>query len=161
MELTWGSLIFVLLAAAIAWFWQDSLRAREAANAAAMESCARLGLQFLDGTVAFAALRWRRDGGALKLSRTYIFDYTAQSIDRLQGYVVLLGADVETVGFASDPRSAIAQREQQASPDAPASDDPQGAFQPTASRSHRNPPLDGSAKVLKLEDWRRAREQRR
>ena len=63
MQLSWGLLMLLLLAAAAVWFWQDSLAARESANAAAKEACTRLGLQFLDGTVAFARLAL----GALQL----------------------------------------------------------------------------------------------
>ena len=62
---------------AVLWFWQDSLAARESANAAAMEACSGLGLQFLDGTVAFARVALIREAGRLKLRRTYVFDYTA------------------------------------------------------------------------------------
>ena len=54
MELGWGALVLLVTAAAVVWFVQDSLAARERANAAAMEACQRLSLQFLDGTVAFA-----------------------------------------------------------------------------------------------------------
>ena len=57
-----GALIWLLLvlAGVLAWFWQDSLAARERANSAAMEACERLSLQFLDGTVAFARIAWTR-----------------------------------------------------------------------------------------------------
>ncbi len=100
MELSWGLLTLVLLAAAVVWFWQDSLAARESANAVAKEACTRLGLQFLDGTVAFARAALVRDGGVLKLRRTYVFDYTATSIERRQGFVLLTGRRVESVGYA-------------------------------------------------------------
>ena len=100
MELGWGLLTVILLAAAVVWFWQDSLAARESANAAAKEACERLSLQFLDGTVAFARLALVRVGGVLKLRRTYVFDYTATSIERRQGFVLLTGRRVESVGYA-------------------------------------------------------------
>ena len=100
MQLSWATLVLILLITFIAWFWQDSLRVRDRANAAAIEACTRLALQFLDGTVAFTRLRLVRDAGQLRLRRTYIFDYTAHSIERLQGFVVLLGMRVESVGFA-------------------------------------------------------------
>ena len=105
MELGWGLLTMVVLAAAVLWFWQDSLAARESANAAAMEACTRLGLQFLDGTVAFARVALVRDVGLLKLRRTYVFDYTATSIERRQGFVLLTGRRVETVGYAPGERA--------------------------------------------------------
>ena len=42
----------ILLMLAVAWFWHDSLGAREAANAAAFETCHSTGATLLDGTVA-------------------------------------------------------------------------------------------------------------
>ncbi len=61
MELGWGALVLIVMAAAGFWFLRDSLAARERANAAAMEACQRLSLQFLDGTVAFARLSFARE----------------------------------------------------------------------------------------------------
>jgi hypothetical protein len=107
MELTWTTLVFLCLGAAIVWFWQNSLAAREAANAAALEACGRLGLQFLDGTVAFAHIALQRVGGGNVLfKRTYVFDYTADSISRRQGFVILVGRGVESVGFAQEQQVA-------------------------------------------------------
>jgi hypothetical protein len=102
MELGWSALALICLAAAGAWFLQDSLAAREAANAAALEACERLGLQFLDGTVAFAKLSLTRERGRLSLRRTYVFDYTANSIERRQGFVLMTGRSVHSVGYAQD-----------------------------------------------------------
>lgn len=96
-------LLGVIGAALVVWFWQNSLGAREHANRAALDACTRMQLQFLDGTVAFARLGLaRNDRGHLCLRRTYIFDYTATSIERRQGFVVLLGTRVESIGFAPD-----------------------------------------------------------
>ena len=101
MELGWTALALLILASAIAWFWQDSLAARERANAAAMESCGRLGLQFLDGTVAFARLQViRGTSGVFALRRTYVFDYTANSIERREGFVILTGRRIDSIGYA-------------------------------------------------------------
>jgi hypothetical protein len=100
MELGWVGLVALTIAGAAAWFWQDSLAARESANAAAIEACNWLSLQFLDGTVAFARLSFTREAGWLTLRRTYVFDYTANSIERRQGFVLLMGRRVESVGYA-------------------------------------------------------------
>src|SRR4029453_17037304 len=100
MELGWGALVLLIAGAAVVWFLQESLAVRERANAAAMEACRRLRLEFLDGTVAFARLAFARDNGQLTLRRTYVFDYTANSIERRQGFVILLGRRVESVGYA-------------------------------------------------------------
>jgi|HigsolmetaAR201D_1030396.scaffolds.fasta_scaffold08249_2 hypothetical protein len=136
MEFGWTALVMLILAAAIGWFWQDSLAARERANKAAMEACNRLSLQFLDGTVAFARLQLIRSTGSLfTLRRTYVFDYTANSIERRQGFVVLAGHRVETVGYA------------RSEDDAPQS-------QASARRAAEVQHLPPSAKVLSLDEWR-------
>jgi Protein of unknown function (DUF3301) len=107
MTLTWGMLVGLIFGAFVAWFWHDSLGVRERANQAAMEACEKLQLQFLDGTVAFARM-WptRGHSGRMTLRRTYVFDYTADSVARRQGFVVLLGTRVESVGFANDAAAA-------------------------------------------------------
>jgi hypothetical protein len=93
----------VLLAALLIWFWQDSLGTRERANFAAQSACERARLQFLDGTVAFSRLMIvRNEYGRLAIRRTYVFDYTAGTMERLQGFVVLLGHRVEAIGFEND-----------------------------------------------------------
>ena len=136
MQLGWGLLTTVIMAAAVLWFWQDSLAARESANAAAKDACLRLGLQFLDGTVAFARLALVREAGWLKLRRTYVFDYTATSIERRQGFVLLTGHRVESVGYAPGDTQADAAP-LRAEPVAPPSD---------VQRRGSN--------VLDLRDWR-------
>jgi Protein of unknown function (DUF3301) len=136
MELGWGLLTVIVLAAAVVWFWQDSLAARESANAAAKEACNRLSLQFLDGTVAFARVALVRVDGGLKLRRTYVFDYTATSIERRQGFVLLTGRHVESVGYAPgdvQPDARLVRKE------------------PVAPHSNGR---DGGKKVLELRDWR-------
>ena len=49
--------LVVAVAAAAAWFLWDSLKAREAANAAIRPACRAEGLLFLDDTVALQAIR--------------------------------------------------------------------------------------------------------
>jgi hypothetical protein len=111
MYLDWTTLILLCLAGGIAWFWQDSLAARAVANAAAIEACDRLALQFLDGTVAFARLSFGRgSNGWLILRRTYVFDYTANSIERRQGFIVVSERRVETVGYAQETSHEPSQR---------------------------------------------------
>jgi hypothetical protein len=140
MQLGWGLLTMVILAVVVLWFWQDSLAARESANAAALEACRRLGLQFLDGTVAFARVALIREAGALKIRRTYVFDYTATSIERRQGFVLLTGRRVESVGYAPGETRADAALVR-AEPVAPHGD-------------ARPDPHPGSNNVLELRDWR-------
>ena len=134
MQLSFGLLALILLGAAVLWFWQDSLAARESANDAAKEACTRLGLQFLDGTVAFARLALVRvDGGFLQLRRTYVFDYTATSIERRQGFVLLTGRRVESIGYAPGETQTDA-----------------ALVRPESVTPRSN----GDNKVLQLNDWR-------
>jgi Protein of unknown function (DUF3301) len=139
MELGWSSLALLCVAAAGAWFWQDSLAARESANAAAMEACERLGLQFLDGTAAFARLSLTRESGWLTFRRTYVFDYTANSIERRQGFVVLIGRRVESVGYARSEESRLQQARS-----APPAIDASGILHLDEWRT-RTPKLEGDA----------------
>jgi hypothetical protein len=135
MELGWTALALLIIASALGWFWQDSLAARERANAAAIEACERLSLQFLDGTVAFARLQIVRGTSSLiRFRRTYVFDYTANSIERRQGFVVLTGRRVDTVGYARG-------------------EDVQGRLV-TAERPIDVQQLPPATNVLSLEEWR-------
>lgn len=100
MELSWALLALLLGILGTAWFWHDSLGARERANEAAMETCRRTGAALLDGTVAFRRLQpVRIGGGSLQLRRTYVFDYTRDGVTRQQGFVLMTGRTVETVGL--------------------------------------------------------------
>lgn len=153
MELGWGALVLLLVAAAVVWFLQDSLAARERANAAAMEACHRLSLQFLDGTVAFARLAFTRERGQLALRRTYVFDYTANSIERRQGFVILVGRRVESVGYAPGEEQR-AQRAQQP----PVTISVPATLPPTPPTEEPKPaPPNNSAVVLDLAEWRARR----
>ncbi len=82
----------LILLAAIAWLWLDSLKAREIAVRAARAACTADGLMLLDDTVAIANLKPTRDhDGRVKLQRAYDFEYSDTGNNRLKGNVVLLG----------------------------------------------------------------------
>ena len=59
-------------------------------------------MQWLDGTVALSRLLPCVTVAGLRLRRTFVFDYSRDGADRLQGFVVLTGRQVESVGLASD-----------------------------------------------------------
>ncbi len=85
-------------------FWHSSLGAREAANRIAREACSRAVVQLLDGTVAFAGFRLCRDSGRRwTLLRTYTFDYTSDGFERSQGFIVMAGPNLKSVGLAGTP----------------------------------------------------------
>jgi hypothetical protein len=91
-----GEAVAILLLAAAAWLWIDSLRARERAVRAGRSACERHGLQFLDDTVAIARLRLARDeDGRLRIARTYTFEFSDTGDNRRQGAIQMRGAQIE------------------------------------------------------------------
>lgn len=86
----------IVLIAALALFWVDSLRSRERALAAGRAACGRYGVQLLDETVAFARLRLARDeAGRLRLRRTYTFEFSDTGNNRRHGAIVMLGGELQ------------------------------------------------------------------
>ncbi len=93
-------LLGLLLLVATAWLWLDSLKAREAAVAAAKAACVSEDLLLLDDTVAIARLRFARDGeGVLRIQRAYGFEYSDTGNDRHTGSVVMLGSRVLVINI--------------------------------------------------------------
>lgn len=105
--LTVETLLLLVIVALVAWFWIDSLRAREMATAACRRACSQEGLQFLDGTVALERLGLGRSpAGRLQLRRQYRFDYTQDGITRRRGGAVLVGGQLLTLTLPLDPGAA-------------------------------------------------------
>jgi len=103
VELSWSLLLALIAFAAFAAFWHDALGTRERANDAARETCTSTGAALLDGTVAFRSLKMVRGaGGRLAFERTYVFDYTLDGQTRHQGFIVMFGRRVDSIGL--DPR---------------------------------------------------------
>ncbi len=97
------SLLTLLLLILIGWFWLDSMRAREMAGGICTETCERLGMQFLDETVALQHLRTQRNAaGHLRLLRTYQFEFTATGAQRSKGTISLLGIEMVRLVMGTD-----------------------------------------------------------
>lgn len=91
-------LVALIVIAAIVWFWNDSLRARENMTATCARICQEMHLQFLDETVALARLRLARaPSGNLAWRRTYVFEFSESGADRWKGRAQLIGRKVESV----------------------------------------------------------------
>lgn len=91
-----GELFSLLGLAVVIGFWLDSMRAREAANAAGKAACTREGFLFLDDTVALEKTNLVRDRQrGFVLRRTYRFEFSDSGDNRKQGSVVMLGRRVE------------------------------------------------------------------
>ncbi len=92
-------LLFVI--ALVLWLWYAGLRAREIAVRAARETCQRQGLQMLDGSVVLKRMRPQRNRrGHMALLRGYQFEYSEDGMNRQQGFVIVLGFDLQQVGLA-------------------------------------------------------------
>jgi len=92
------SMLFLLLLAALVWFWFDSLRALEHARDVGRRACSDADVQFLDDTVARIALELVRDeSGRRVLRRTYRFEFSETGNSRIEGRVILLGHRIESV----------------------------------------------------------------
>ena len=93
-------LIGILVLAALAWLWLDSLKAREV--------CAAEGLMFLDDTVAISGLKpVRDDGGRITLQRAYDFEYSDTGDNRLKGSVVMRGHRVVLLNVGPGAASTL------------------------------------------------------
>lgn len=92
------SIVFLLLLAALGWYWSDSMRALEIARRAGKRACDEAGVQFLDDTVASISLALvRDDSGRRVLRRTYRFEFSETGNSRLEGSLVVLGSRIESV----------------------------------------------------------------
>jgi hypothetical protein len=90
--------ILLIAAGVAAWFWINTLQAREAAILVGRAAAEKSGLQLLDETVAMSRLRLARDAmGRLRLRRTYHFEVSDTGAERLECSLVLLGNRVEAV----------------------------------------------------------------
>lgn len=88
-------LLGLLLLAATAWLWLDSLKAREIAVAAARAACDAERLLLLDYTVAIQRIGLARDGdGVLRLRRVYEFEYSDTGNNRTPASIAMLGSRV-------------------------------------------------------------------
>jgi Protein of unknown function (DUF3301) len=100
VELSWGLLLLLLALGGCVLFVNDALVARDRANVAARETCAATGGMLLDGTVAYRSLRVVRGyDGTPMFERTYLFDYSLDGETRQQGFVVVCGRRVESIGL--------------------------------------------------------------
>ena len=101
-------LLVLLLLAAMAWLWFDSLKVRETAVAAARAACDSESLLLLDDTVAIVRIGVRRGSdGVLRLTRVYAFEYSDTGNDRSAGSIVLLGSRVLVINLNQRARLSL------------------------------------------------------
>jgi hypothetical protein len=102
--MTLPAVLGLLALALAAWFIWDSLRVREAANAAMRRACAAQGLLFLDDTVALRSIRpMRDDDGRMRLRRIYAFEFSDTGHDRCKGSITLIGDRILSLDIGLPP----------------------------------------------------------
>jgi hypothetical protein len=86
-----------LMVLAVTYWWR-ALAAREVALRAARWHCEKMGLQFLDDSVALRGV-WlkRNDRGRQCVWRCYVFDFSATGEERHQGRIITLADRVEGI----------------------------------------------------------------
>jgi hypothetical protein len=93
-------IIVIALLAFVLWFIADSLKAREAAHAAARRACEEAGVQFLDDTVSQLKIKLARDSeGRAVLERWFRFEFSPSGDDRQQGTVRLKSNRVQEINL--------------------------------------------------------------
>lgn len=93
-----SSLIVIAFLIFLAWFWFDSVRAKEVATQAAAFACKEIQAQLLDQTVALKQLRIVRDvRGRIQFQRNYNFELSLDREARSIGRVFLLAQKVSSV----------------------------------------------------------------
>ncbi len=99
------SLLAILFLLLVGWYWLDSLRARELALGICRAACEARDLQFLDQTVALSRLRLRWTTEGVRLMRVYRFEFSEEGSGRQNGYVTLVGLDLEEISFGLPGRT--------------------------------------------------------
>jgi len=99
----------LLVVAAAGWLVWDTMRARETANDAMREACARNGYFFLDDTVSLLRVRLARDReGRVRVARVYAFEYSDTGHNRRKGSIALLATEVTSLSLAPETRGDAA-----------------------------------------------------
>ncbi len=102
--MTLAEILALAVFVAVGWLVWDSLKAREAANAAMRDACGRGGFLFLDDTVALDSLRpVRAADGQLRLRRVFSFEYSDTGVDRRKGSLTMIGDAVRGLDVGPSP----------------------------------------------------------
>lgn len=92
------SILILLFLAVLAWFWMNSIRAKEIAMHASAAACQQIQAQFLDQTASLKKIQFiRSHAGRLSFERTYTFDFSRDRESRSKGLVIIKGHVIEKV----------------------------------------------------------------
>jgi hypothetical protein len=103
MYFTLGEIVAVFLFGALCLHFLASIRVRELALQAVGKASRRDDFQLLDQSVHVRRVSFSRDNtGRWRIWRQYRFDYTYDGVERRQGFVIMLGRQLQAV-VVSEP----------------------------------------------------------
>ena len=97
------ALVVLLLVGATLIVWSSARAAAELARSHADALCRRHGLQLLDQTVALSRIGVVRAPWGPALKRTYGFEVSIDSVNRLRGTLVFVGESLEGASLPMPP----------------------------------------------------------
>ena len=101
MYFTLGEIIAVIAFGLVGLHFLASIRVRELAVQAVGRASRQDDFQLLDQTVHIRRLSLSRDGGGRwRIWRQYRFDYSFDGVERRQGFVIMLGKQLQSVVVA-------------------------------------------------------------
>ena len=104
---TLGEIIAVFLFGALCLHFLGAIRVRELALQAVGQASRRDDFQLLDQSVHIRRLSLSRDNtGRWRVWRQYRFDYTFDGVERRQGFVIMLGKQLQAV-VVSEPSTTL------------------------------------------------------
>ena len=98
MYFTLGEVVAVLAFGVVCLHFLGSIRVREIAVQAVGKASREDDFQLLDQTVHIQRLSLSRNGnGIWRIWRQYRFDYSYDGVERRQGFVIMLGKQLQSV----------------------------------------------------------------
>ena len=97
---------FIVLAILIAgiFYWIDTIATKEIACRYGLNECNKLGVTFLDSTVAITKTRLRRNqNGSVKFARDYSFEFSSDGVRRYSGTIKMLGKILVSLQMSAYP----------------------------------------------------------
>lgn len=92
--------IAIALFASGAWYWWDSMRAKEIARIAGKTACDKIDVQFLDDTVARNKIWLKRNTrGHLIFYRSFNFEFSSLGDQRYFGSITLAGKYIDNINL--------------------------------------------------------------
>jgi len=93
-----GELLAVVVAGLVAFYFFGAIRVRELALRAVARAGREDDFQLLDQSVHIQRVSLSRDdGGRWRVWRQYRFDYSYDGVERRQGFVIMLGRQLQSI----------------------------------------------------------------